>query len=191
MDPDANLKEQREIAAALLAADDRRHPDTGTLQSADVADYEHNGSRLAELVQALDEWISNRGFLPAAWKHRPGPTRTDTTGATRPVRRIHLAMYDLPDKQTVYNGRAVCHAGTSHRTEKEQFVSADIQDVTCENCKRIYTKRQRAPQIRQTSCKHCGQDVEGWTDTPNEWRDRGNNTHCQGDAGQKHEASHD
>lgn len=33
--------------------------------------------------------------------------------------------------------------------------------------------------IRQTSCRHCGQDIEGFSPyRKGEWRDRGNNTEC-------------
>lgn len=47
------------------------------------------------------------------------------------------------------------------------------------------------PQSRQTSCKHCGQDIENIEPFPaGQWRDRGNNPTCPnsaGDAGQTHE----
>lgn len=62
MDPNANLAEQRELAAKLL--DDSLPPKYEELS--DVAD---DARRLAELVQALDEWLSDRGFRPAAWKN--------------------------------------------------------------------------------------------------------------------------
>ncbi len=55
MDPNANLKEQRELAEFILS-----HNITLT-DDVDKAD------RLAELVLALDEWISKGGFLPAGW----------------------------------------------------------------------------------------------------------------------------
>jgi len=33
--------------------------------------------------------------------------------------------------------------------------------------------------VRQTSCRHCGLDIEGFSPyRKGEWRDRGNNTHC-------------
>ena len=42
----------------------------------------------------------------------------------------------------------------------------------------------------QTSCKHCGQDIENlWPFRAGEWRDRGNNPTCptpEGDAGLHH-----
>lgn len=44
--------------------------------------------------------------------------------------------------------------------------------------------------VRQTSCRHCGQDIEGYAPyRRGEWRDRGNNWHCPtpaGDKGQVH-----
>lgn len=58
MDPNANLEEQRALASKIL---DR----------CDAGDeiYGLDAVRLAELVQALDEWI-NGGFLPAEWRKR-------------------------------------------------------------------------------------------------------------------------
>ena len=71
MDPDAALEEmlkiskrilEREEAFANLANDDvvgvTRH----------VAGTMNDGKRLAELVQALDQWISRDGFLPSNWQ---------------------------------------------------------------------------------------------------------------------------
>lgn len=55
MDPNANLEEQRRIAEHLLETSD--DPDA----SPDVY-------RLAELVLALDGWLSKGGFPPNAWK---------------------------------------------------------------------------------------------------------------------------
>jgi hypothetical protein len=51
MDPNANLAEQRAIAARIIAEQE---------SSGDAA-------RLADLVDALDGWLSNRGFLPRRW----------------------------------------------------------------------------------------------------------------------------
>jgi hypothetical protein len=63
MDPDANLQEQRRIAERLLD-DNQRH---------DPYHREQDALRLAELVQALDEWITKGGFLPPSWgKHWRG-----------------------------------------------------------------------------------------------------------------------
>ncbi|MET0742992.1 MAG: hypothetical protein ABWY78_06440 [Microvirga sp.] len=45
-------------------------------------------------------------------------------------------------------------------------------------------------EVRQTACRHCGQDIEGIRPfKAGQWRDRGNNTTCPtpaGDKGQKH-----
>lgn len=57
MDPNANLKEQLELAAAILEGAD-----------AGVREWGATAHRLAELVQALDEWIENGGFLPKRWE---------------------------------------------------------------------------------------------------------------------------
>ncbi len=61
MDPDANLEEQLRIIALLN--------DEGA-ECADVDDLVLHGERLAELVQALHEWIAGGGFLPKAWRRR-------------------------------------------------------------------------------------------------------------------------
>ena len=52
MDPNANLEEQLELAKKL--------------QDSGEAGFESpdDAWRLAELVLALDEWISTKGFLP-------------------------------------------------------------------------------------------------------------------------------
>jgi hypothetical protein len=57
MDPDAALNELRELAGRLR--------DPGPEQVLD--DLEDVG-RMAELVEALDGWLSRGGFLPAAWQ---------------------------------------------------------------------------------------------------------------------------
>jgi len=65
MDPNANLSEQRRLAAQFLAIMDDYDEATGeptrAIREADVF-------RLAELVEALDEWIARGGFLPTAWQ---------------------------------------------------------------------------------------------------------------------------
>lgn len=52
MNPNANLQEQRRIVASIIAED---------YLPQDVV-------YLAELVEALDNWITSGGFLPADWK---------------------------------------------------------------------------------------------------------------------------
>lgn len=55
MDPNANLKEQREIAHELLH------------RALTPNEAKRKAERLAELVEALDGWIAGGGFLPADW----------------------------------------------------------------------------------------------------------------------------
>lgn len=52
MDPEENIKEQIQIAHAVL----------------DGAFFEGDVIRLAELVLSLDEWIKKGGFLPSCWQ---------------------------------------------------------------------------------------------------------------------------
>jgi len=61
MDPNANLKEQREIRARLR--DDFASP---VLTNVDVS-QSHDVQRLVELSDALDQWLTSRGTLPAPW----------------------------------------------------------------------------------------------------------------------------
>jgi hypothetical protein len=67
MDPDANLKEQLELANDILEAIDRASDD-GELGEEDKQDVIQDAERLAELVQSLHNWITGGGFLPKAWK---------------------------------------------------------------------------------------------------------------------------
>lgn len=56
MDPNANLKEQLQLASRITEAYEHdQHP-----SALDVA-------RLVELVLALDQWLRKGGFPPAAW----------------------------------------------------------------------------------------------------------------------------
>jgi hypothetical protein len=61
MDPNATLKELRTLAARILSDD---------VFDDDVApsEAEARALRLAELVEALDQWLTRSGFLPAAWE---------------------------------------------------------------------------------------------------------------------------
>ena len=58
MDPNANLEEQRRLVAQINKdRDEEKVPS------------EHDAYRLAELVEALDGWISRGGFLPRDWAY--------------------------------------------------------------------------------------------------------------------------
>lgn len=60
MDPDANLKEQLDLARRIIRIlDDSAYA---------FAPVPAQAARLAELVLALDEWIVRGGFLPSRWR---------------------------------------------------------------------------------------------------------------------------
>lgn len=61
MDPTANLKEQRQIAAQIERCSHEATRDDRPCGCVDRA------QRLAELVEALDGWITRGGFVPAQW----------------------------------------------------------------------------------------------------------------------------
>jgi hypothetical protein len=57
VDPNQNLREQRRLVAEIQR-----------VSVCCVGDMDSSlGEELAELVKALDEWISKGGFLPSAW----------------------------------------------------------------------------------------------------------------------------
>lgn len=74
MDPNANLKELRSLAESMLEAfENEDKASTDGYQDADGRFVrcpidQDDAARLAELVLALDGWISGGGFLPFAWK---------------------------------------------------------------------------------------------------------------------------
>jgi len=61
MDPNANLREQLQLAEMITEVADS--DDDFRLD-----DLLSNATRLAELVTALNQWISNGGFLPEGWR---------------------------------------------------------------------------------------------------------------------------
>jgi hypothetical protein len=67
MDPDANLEEQRSLAAEAMKIQDACS-DNGDYTPEQQERHAEIACRLAELVQALDEWIMKGGFLPKEWR---------------------------------------------------------------------------------------------------------------------------
>ena len=61
MDPNENLKQQLELAGAILHL---YHQDSGY-------DATEDAVRLAELVQALNDWIQRGGYIPFGWRNHP------------------------------------------------------------------------------------------------------------------------
>lgn len=66
MDPNANLEEQRQIVGRILAMTVEEAGETA------IGDLHADAVRLAELVEALDTWLTSGGFLPLAWGHGHG-----------------------------------------------------------------------------------------------------------------------
>ena len=64
MDPNTNLKEQRELVARLVKLE--KYPDA--MSATELQTYAENAMRLVDLVEALDEWLSKSGSLPDAWR---------------------------------------------------------------------------------------------------------------------------
>lgn len=61
MDPNANLKEQRDLAKEIL--DMKEVTDTD-----DIFRLQDRANQLSALVLGLDRWISRGGFLPTEWR---------------------------------------------------------------------------------------------------------------------------
>jgi hypothetical protein len=59
MDPTANLREQLEIVRAILDLE---------CEPIEPARLRIAAERLAELVEALNGWLSRGGFLPLQWR---------------------------------------------------------------------------------------------------------------------------
>ena len=67
MDPNANLDEQRRLARNALEIQNNCS-DMGEYTDEQTENLSRIATRLAELVIALDEWITDgRGLLPEAW----------------------------------------------------------------------------------------------------------------------------
>lgn len=64
MDPDVNIREQIELARAIIASLDMDLLAMSTIQTEIVIE---RANSLAELVLALDKWIVKGGFLPVRW----------------------------------------------------------------------------------------------------------------------------
>lgn len=69
MDPEENLREQRRLSARLTkigeSVEDWNWANAQNL----MREYAEGAARLAELVQAMDEWLKKGGFLPKDWDH--------------------------------------------------------------------------------------------------------------------------
>lgn len=70
MDPNANMAEQRSLAAEITQKIDELEDEHAfeQLSAQERYDFLCDAGRLAELVQALDGWITSGGFLPRGWR---------------------------------------------------------------------------------------------------------------------------
>jgi len=71
MDPNANLREQLELARNLLALDAEKKRLRRLGKTSEFIEILRQGrrdaARLAELVEALDGWMTAGGALPTRW----------------------------------------------------------------------------------------------------------------------------
>jgi hypothetical protein len=77
MDPTSNLNEQRalitEIKALVFVPRKKGEPEPDPercFECGQPAELEDKTNRLIELVEALDAWLTQGGFLPWAWADR-------------------------------------------------------------------------------------------------------------------------
>lgn len=76
MDPDATLATMRDLRQAIMTS-------TGGDEDALRSD----AFELAELVEALDEWLTKGGFLPTEWNAMRSPLRATSTDAVQRIQR--------------------------------------------------------------------------------------------------------
>lgn len=74
MDPDENLRQQLQLAGAIIHLADEDY------------DATDDAVHLAELVQAMNDWIQRGGFLPEQWE----PARTPAELARSQRRLKHV-----------------------------------------------------------------------------------------------------
>ena len=111
MDPDENLKQQLELAGAILHL---YHQDSGY-------DATDDAVRLAELVQALNDWIVRGGFPPDAWSRRPprSKSRRNPHGPGGVARNESIEWGPIEKASTKYGPPvAVCHFCGKHGVMK-------------------------------------------------------------------------
>lgn len=66
MDPNANLSDQLGCARKILAV---AYGPTTHYSAEETVEMLNEAVTLAELVEALDTWLSSGGFLPERWQH--------------------------------------------------------------------------------------------------------------------------
>ncbi len=99
MDPNANLDEQILLAARLQQLGEvqgRR-----SLTEAEEVELWDSSQRLAELVEALDHWLTGGGFLPQRWTDARGRINCSRCGKSVstvvPTETIVRAWVECPE----------------------------------------------------------------------------------------------
>ena len=77
MDPEQTLAEMRELSRAIMEVRDAMY-------------LNETAPALAEKFQALDDWLTARGFLPADWAH-PQPVLHDNAPSEDEMAEIEAA----------------------------------------------------------------------------------------------------
>jgi hypothetical protein len=98
MDPNETLAEIREI---LL---------NGGIGGRNLVKSYDNGNRLAELVEALDNWISRGGFLPDAWAKAYAKSKSTKTNESDECKASPNGVHYFQDR-TDGTGSMCLHCG--------------------------------------------------------------------------------
>lgn len=70
MDPNANLQSMLSAAATINDIRDRCDEESGEVQEDDRSELEETAFELAELVEAMSDWLKRGGFLPSDWERK-------------------------------------------------------------------------------------------------------------------------
>lgn len=116
MDPDACLEEMLKLAKSLQDMD----PDPDSISS--MRSGLEGASRLAELVQALDGWLSKGGFLPKKWERKPPMIEVKTSP---------LVGYMAEDGRTYCLEHASAVNGWIDRIGEAAAKAADLSCAIC------------------------------------------------------------
>jgi hypothetical protein len=141
---------------------------------------------------ALNPW---RKGTPEEWRTIRIATRAERYGQREILCCDSSLVDDLVKaaNQGSLNGdRDTRELGRAFEYDQIENLYKDPADWDADQCREYLSDEGiDAPgEVRQTSCEHCGQDIENTAPFPDgQWRDRGSNTHCPnpaGDAGQVH-----
>jgi hypothetical protein len=124
-DPTADLSEIHHVIGQLRSRlDGATNTPTTPAQYRDVASVLALSERLADLVEALDGWISGGGFLPAAWERGRPPVLEPGSLQAWPVVHIDTkpggaVFVRLPKElqRPIPGGLCACKYCTSHPDE--------------------------------------------------------------------------